>query len=67
MIEYLTELAMEIGYEQIDLEVVADNEQARALYRKCGFTETGKRARALKFDDGSYHDEILMVKMLRQQ
>lgn len=64
MIEYLTELAMEIGYEQIDLEVVAENEQARALYRKCGFTETGKRARALKFDDGSYHDEILMVKML---
>ena len=28
MIEYLTELARQIGYEQIDLEVVAANEQA---------------------------------------
>ena len=64
MIDYLTELARQIGYEQIDLEVVAENEQAQALYRKCGFVETGRRCRALKFDDGSYHDEILMVKVL---
>ena len=49
---------------QIDLEVVAENEQARALYRKCGFAETGRRARALRFDDGTFHDEVLMVKML---
>ena len=64
MIGYLTELARQIGYEQIDLEVVAENEQAQALYRKCGFVETGRRFRALKFDDGTYHDEILMVKVL---
>ena len=65
MIGYLTELAERIGYEQIDLEVVADNLQAQALYRKCGFEETGRRARALKFDDGTYHDELLMVKVLK--
>ena len=65
MIDYLTELAVRIGYEQIDLEVVADNTRAQTLYRKCGFTETGRRARALKFDDGTYHDELLMVKILR--
>ncbi len=64
MIGYLTELARQMGFSQIDLEVVAENEQARALYRKCGFTETGRRARALRFDDGSEHDEILMVKLL---
>ena len=64
MIGYLTELARQIGFEQIDLEVVADNEQAQALYRKCGFVETGRRFRALKFDDGTYHDELLMVKTL---
>ncbi len=64
MIGYLTELAQQIGFEQIDLEVVADNEQAQALYRKCGFVETGRRFRALKFDDGTYHDELLMVKTL---
>ncbi len=64
MIGYLEELARQIGYGQMDLEVVADNEQAKALYRKCGFEETGRRARALLFDDGTFHDEILMTKIL---
>lgn len=65
MIDYLTELAGEIGYEQIDLEVVEDNTRAQSLYRKCGFMESGRRTRALKFDDGTYHDEILMTKILK--
>ena len=64
MIGYLCELARGIGFAQMDLEVVAENEQARALYRKCGFTETGRRADALRFDDGTFHDEILMVRKL---
>ena len=64
MIDYLTELAKQIGFEQMDLEVVAENTQAQALYRKCGFTESGRRHHALRFDDGSYHDEILMYKEL---
>ena len=64
MIGYLTELAKQIGYRQIDLEVVAENTQAQALYRKCGFTESGRRINALRFDDGSFHDEILMYKSL---
>ena len=51
MIGYLAELAAQIGYEQIDLEVVADNTRAQALYRKCGFAESGRKLRALKFDD----------------
>ena len=64
MIGYLAELAERIGYEQMDLEVVAENTQAQALYRKCGFQESGRRIGALKFDDGTLHDEILMVKKL---
>ena len=64
MIGYLEELALKAGYRQIDLEVVAENEQAIALYRKCGFRESGRRARALKFDNGTWHDEILMYKVL---
>ncbi len=64
MIDYLAELAKQIGYEQIDLEVVEDNTRAQALYKKCGFEESGKRTRALRFDDGTYHDEILMTKIL---
>lgn len=65
MIGYLTELAEKIGFGQIDLEVVADNTRAQALYRKCGFVESGRRTRALRFDDGTYHDEILMTKILK--
>ena len=64
MIGYLAELARQIGFEQMDLEVVADNTRAQALYRKCGFVETGRRLRALKFDDGTYHDELLMTRLL---
>lgn len=64
MIRYLAELAKEIGYEQMDLEVIAGNTRAQALYRKCGFIESGRRHNALKFDDGSYHDEILMYREL---
>lgn len=64
MIGYLTELAQQMGFTQMDLEVVAENTQAQALYRKCGFIETGRRANALKFDDGTMHDEILMYREL---
>ncbi|MCR5032723.1 MAG: GNAT family N-acetyltransferase, partial [Lachnospiraceae bacterium] len=64
MIGYLSELAEQMGFEQIDLEVVADNTRAQALYEKCGFVASGRRTRALKFDDGTYHDEILMTKIL---
>ena len=64
MIGYLSELAKQIGYEQMDLEVVDGNDRAQALYRKCGFVESGRRISALKFDDGSYHDEILMYRKL---
>lgn len=64
MLEYMTELAGEVGWHQIDLEVVAENERAINLYKKMGFKETGRRHNALLFDDGSYHDEILMYKSL---
>jgi RimJ/RimL family protein N-acetyltransferase len=64
MIEYLSELAAGIGWEQLDLEVVADNERGIALYKKCGFVESGRRHNALRFDDGTFHDEILMYKKL---
>ena len=64
MIGYLSELAKQMGYEQMDLEVVAENTRAQALYRKCGFTESGRRHAALKFDDGTLHDEILMYRTI---
>lgn len=64
MIEYLIELAKKMGFEQMDLEVVDGNDNAKHLYEKCGFIETGKRMRALKDDDGTYRDEIIMYRVL---
>lgn len=64
MMKYLEDLARQIGYEQIELEVVDGNDTAKRLYEKCGFVETGKHVRALKYDDGSYRDEYIMSKML---
>lgn len=64
MMQYLEELARQIGYEQIELEVVDGNDTAKALYEKCGFVETGKHVRALKYDDGIYRDEYIMSKIL---
>ena len=62
--QYLEELARQIGYEQIELEVVEGNDTAKRLYEKCGFVETGKHVRALKYDDGTYRDEFIMIKVL---
>ena len=64
MIGYGSELAAKVGWKQMDLEVIAGNEQAYKLYKKCGFIETGVRHNALRYDDGTYRDEILMYKDL---
>ncbi|MCQ2483200.1 MAG: GNAT family N-acetyltransferase [Clostridia bacterium] len=65
MINYMCELAAQIGWLQVDLEVVAENKSAQSVYKKCGFIESGIRHNALFFDDGTYHDEILMYKKLQ--
>ena len=64
MIGYGSELAAKAGWTQMDLEVVSGNDQAFNLYKKCGFIETGVRHNALRYDDGTYCDEILMYKEL---
>ncbi|MBQ8159926.1 MAG: GNAT family N-acetyltransferase [Clostridia bacterium] len=64
MMAYLTELAKKIGFTRMDLEVVAENARARALYAKCGFVESGRLHHAICLDDGTYHDFILMYREL---
>ena len=66
LIAYLTELARQVGYGQMDLEVYEDNAAALALYKKCGFIESGRLHNAVKLDDGSYRDYILMYKPLTE-
>ena len=45
---------------KIELLVRASNEGAIALYRKFGFVEEGRLVKRLKFEDGSYLDDIAM-------
>lgn len=56
--------AEKLGYAQIELSVANDNVRARALYARCGFTETGRIPNALRYDDGGSQDEIWMVRRL---
>ena len=64
MITYSLLLAEKMGYEQVELGVIAGNNRAKSLYEKFGFEVTGKNIRALKYDNGSYSDEYIMVRVL---
>ena len=56
--------AKNLGYEQCELEVLGRNENAIALYKSLGFTETGRVPDAVKYDDGSYDCQIRMCRKL---
>lgn len=47
--------------EQLELEVVSTNTRAIALYQQYGFEIQGTIPHALKYQDGSYADEYMMV------
>jgi len=49
--------------EKIELQVYASNRAGRALYRKFGFRQEGRRVRARKLD-GKYDDVVLMGLLL---
>ena len=65
---YLMQLAIDQtranGFEQLELGVYSDNSRAIHLYEKFGFERYGIQPRAFKLKDGTYRDEIIMVKML---
>ena len=52
------------GYLQIELEVVAENRRASALYERFGFEDYGLRERSFRFRDGSFCAEKLMILQL---
>lgn len=64
MLETVLAAAKELGYEQAELEVVKGNTTAQRLYESLGFEAFGTRPHAMKYKDGSYADDILMVKVL---
>ncbi len=64
LMERLIAFAGQAGYEQIELTVESKNRRALALYHRFGFTVYGTRPHGMKYPDGSYDNDYLMVKML---
>lgn len=65
MIEKLIAVAREKSFEQMELEVVADNERAIHLYKKMGFEIYGTFPNNMKYKDGTYGDAYWMMKKLK--
>ena len=61
---YFASVAKKAGYEQAELTTVSTNTAAKSLYEKLGFVQYGVQPHSRKMKDGSYQDEIFMVKML---
>lgn len=64
MLETILEAAEKMGYEQAELEVIADNKNAVALYEKLGFIKYGTFPDNMKYKDGNYADAYWMMKKL---
>lgn len=54
------ECAKKAGYEQIELEVVAENERAISIYEKAGFAEFGRNPKGFRSRVSGYQDVVYM-------
>ena len=64
MLQTVLNVAKEAGYEQAELEVLAENKKAIAIYEKLGFKKYGSFPDNMKYADGSYMDAYWMMKKL---
>ena len=64
MMEECIKWCRENGVTQVELDVVKNNDRALKMYQGFGFEIIGTREKALRYTDGSYADEYLMVKKL---
>ena len=54
------ECAGQAGYEQLELDVIAGNAAAIALYKKYGFVEFGRNPRGFRLRNGGYQELVHM-------
>lgn len=54
----------EKGVEQLELEVVTQNDRAVSMYKNLGFKICGTKKPALKYADGTYADNYIMILFL---
>ena len=64
MLQIVLDVAKSVGYEQAELEVMAENKDAIAMYEKLGFEKFGTFPDNMKYADGSYIDAYWMMKKL---
>ena len=53
--------AKNAGYNQLELNVVADNERALSLYRSLGFEEFGRNPRGFNSQTSGYQELVYMM------
>lgn len=64
MMEECIEWCKEKAVTQIELDVVKTNDRAVKMYQSFGFEIIGTKEHALRYQDGTFADEYLMVKKL---
>ena len=60
LMESCIDCARRVGYTQLELEVVADNERAVSLYRCAGFEEYGRNPRGYRSASSGYQELVHM-------
>ena len=65
--ESCIECAVAAGYVQIELEAVAENKRALALYQSVGFIEYGRNPKAFLSRSGRWQENVLMRLELDRQ
>lgn len=53
--------AKDAGYAQLELDVVADNDRALALYQSLGFEEYGRNPRGFNSRTSGYQELVYMM------
>ena len=64
LMEACIECAKEAGYTQLELNAVAENERALALYKKMGFVEYGRNPRGFNSRVSGYQEVVYMLLVL---
>ena len=64
IMEAVIDCARKLGYEQLELDVVAANRRALGLYLKYGFKVYGCHPTKIRYADGTYADDYMMYKTL---
>ncbi len=61
LIEFLISWAKgQKGLEKICLGVVSVNDRTIKVYKRMGFVEEGRQKKQIKYEDGTYGDDVLM-------